>query len=294
MQLKPVRYYRTTSGNMLIICVLMLFIVVLALWQLCSWTLLYYSRQQHIARTESETLGLAVSLNRDDRIGRTNRLIAGSRELVWRSRQLSNRCSSMARNIVPLSEMLLAEARESAQIIERSRIGLAREIYVDSAWSAKQSETATAQNQGEILRLSSLVLGSNKNVSSNIELTREPALLIADLSQGFSNAGASVYKGNINLKLPSPDNDLSFNVSSLPAYVAGWVSTPRLIKPESFSAGVTIFTHGEKNTFVDSGFVPTAVYVDFERIVNRPGEVKDIHALEAHSFALTSGSGPPP
>ncbi len=246
------------------------------------------------------TLAIADSLNKDDKIGQMNNVVARSRELVFVSRQNSDIANSLPEGVYqPLANQLLDEARASAQFVDAERKNEIKYItkttramvddynahrHVDSSFTLPWFKTYDPKVQD-------VYFGHIKKVQSNvINMDVIPELRDFDALKQYFEPGSQLYKGNINAKLPNPDNDLDFKISSLPADVDKTVAPARLTNPEVFLRDAPVF-EGEKFVGRDCDQLPSSI----EIIEGMDLEIKnDAHKVRIGSTATTNGALPAP
>lgn len=192
---------------------------------------------------DDAALSGACQLNLGNQIGQMNNVIIRSRQLVYGDRQMDEQLLQSGSPYEKLSAQLLAQSRESAQTIDATRA----KLITTSKQAANQAVTAafkTASTRHSLtlpgLRISQPVLtrftlGTVENVQDNaFALPQLQNLLTYDQSQSFIDKQTNLYLEQINAKLPAPDNDLNFNLSSLPAFINNNTAPSRLMLGQSF------------------------------------------------------------
>lgn len=113
-----------------------------------------------------------------------------------------------------------------------------------------------------------------------------------DLQSEFVNRQSRLYKGNIDAVLPSPDDDMHFKLSALPAPVKRTISGARLLSDERFESQSKFDPHTQKVSF--SGKVPCAVRLKITTHVTASGRGELSGNVASSSVALTDGGTPAP
>lgn len=247
------------------------------------------------------TLSLAEGLNKGDKIGQMNNVVARCRELVYVSRQNADAASAERNQILaPLANQLLDESRSSAQFVEAERKNqiayitkTAREAvekynlntHVDSTFTLPWFKTYDPHVQD-------VYLGYIDKVQSNVTNTEViPELRDHDEQKKYFEKGSQLYRGNIDAKLPSPDSDLIFKLSSLPADVDKTVSPPRMTNPEVFVKLAPLFLDEKFTNQQQADQIPSAVEVIAKMDVSmKTGDQK----VRIGSTATTNGGQPIP
>jgi hypothetical protein len=134
-------------------------------------------------------------------------------------------------------------------------------------------------------------LGYIKGVQSNVEnLLVIPDLRDFDVDKKYIQKGSNLYLGNINAKLPGPDDDLDFKLSALPADVKKTISPSRLTAIDVFVPTATIFDQ-DKPVEAKMDQLPGAVQLQEQMDVsNRQANSE----LKITSTATASGASPCP
>jgi hypothetical protein len=228
--------------------------------------------EQKRGQNEADKLALVVSknMNEGDRIGEINNLIVRNRELVYTSRLMTNATdNSFLSFCSPLSQLLLNEAISSSVAIEKERrnqIGMVQRDIRNSVerYNMHTQNAATFSLpwwKSYALHVTQVNGGSLKDVQSNVEHTEiYDDLNDQDKKAKYFQPGSNLYMGNINAKLPQPDNNLDFKIASLPAPVDTLIAPARLANPEVFKFGNLFFENG-KSVIQSFDQIPTAVQV---------------------------------
>lgn len=206
--------------------------------------------------TDEVSLNAGKLLNFDDRIGQMNNVTERCRELVYVSRVNKEKAENLNTPLfAPLARQLLEESRANAALVEAERINqinlttqnVQKYIIQHNLTTRTGSRFSLPWFQTAFPEIAEADFGSIRGVQCNVEnLQVIPALRDYDLSQHYIQPGSNLYMGNINAKLPAPDSDLNFNLSSLPADVSGSVAPVRLANPEVFVSATPIMAKDKK------------------------------------------------
>jgi hypothetical protein len=242
---------RTLNGNMFISSCLAMGLVILVLVIGFAFYLIFADQKHGEAQSDGIALNLAKSLNADDRIGQMNTIVEHSRELVYLSRQSVMAAPDLN---VPayesLADQFLTEAKDSALLVEKERRN-----QIDIAVLTCRDKILTLCNEKansgysilpwffeDQLSIKGLQLGSIDSNFSNISAPQAvKALRKFDLDHHYIDGVSGLYCGNINAKLPQPDDELPFCLSSLPARVENTDCPARLTRPDAFISTALIF-----------------------------------------------------
>lgn len=260
---------------------------------------LFLSHQKEKTDADECALVLAHVINDGDRVGQMNTAVERSRELVYASRDGNN---ALVRDesdpaLEDFSRLLVDEARSGAQLVESSRQMMAEQIVQDLEQSVKDYRkrlTAKARANVGIMKVSQATLsagevGLPRRVFSNVTATEAfNELLQCDRQSGYvSNAGLA-YAGDINAKLPAPDNDLEFKLTPLASPLGAGLSPPRLTSNTVFDSRGFFF--GEKEAFVRTSQLPSAVRIKMEMPVTTSGLWSLASRLQAVASAAAGGA----
>lgn len=264
--------------------------------------LLLAQQKKGQGQADSLSLALAENLNKGDKVGQMNNVVARCRELVYVSRQNADTAAS-DRNavLIPLANQLLDEARSSAQLVEAERKNQIAYILKQTRSSVDDYSVHTHVDSTFTLpwfktydpEVKDVYLGYIDKVQSNVTNTEViPDLRVFDEQQKYFEKGSSLYKGNIDAKLPSPDGDLTFKLSSLPANVENSVAPPRLTNPEVFVNLGPVFEDGKYSKQRPPDQIPSAIQL-IERMqvsMKQGGDQK----VQIGSTATANGGQPVP
>lgn len=282
--------------SMMVIWILVfLFIVALSVY-------MYWSRHKvGVSRTEFKVLSVAKALNEKNRVGQMNDVVARNRELVYTSRSTERLLGGeQSRAWSSLARYLCDDARDGAKLVEAERqnqVSLSKNTidtmaYQYNAESAKKPNFFAAFWESSRTFVDEVNLGWVKNVESNaLHPSIYPELQAFDESQKFFHKGSNLYRGNINAKLPAPDDDLDFKLSSLPAPVEGTVAQVRLIKPQAYVAGSVCYQDGKfVNNKLDQ--IPSALQIKQHMTVTVTNGEPQTVVIEG--FGAAPGAAAPP
>ena len=258
--------------------------------------------EQKRGQTEADKLALAITkcMNEGDRIGEINNLVVRNRELVYASRLTANTTNNSYLSFCsPLAQQLLDEASSGSVAIDKERKtqitlqqNAIRDIIERYNMHTQNSTTFTLPWwKSYALQVFQVNGGSLRDVQSNVEHTEiYDELNDEDRRAKYIQPGSNLYMGNINAKLPPPDNNLDFKITSLPAPVETLIAPARLANPEVFRYGNLFFQNG-KATKQSFDQIPTAVQVVGKMDVEmREGN----QTVQLGSTAQTNGALPIP
>ena len=276
---------------------ILIFICVLAF---CGY-MVFSEQNRGQGEADKTVLDLAKVLNDKDRIGKVNNIVARNRELVFLSRQSAVQAANKGQeHWAPLANYLLDEARASQTLVEnerKSQIELSKKSVRDfvEQFNLRTTDKPSLKlpgwqsAHGDIISAS---LGSVKEVQSNVKNTNVfPELREFDEHEKYFQKGSDLYLGNINAKLPEPDNDLEFKFASLAAPVEKTVAPARMINPDVFvPLGMVYDNHKAVSQ-------PVSQLPDAVKIV-RKSEMTiatgDKQATSETSVAVSNGAAPIP
>lgn len=230
-------------------------------------------QQRGQAASDQLSMSLAKSLNAGDRVGQLNAVIEHSRELVYLSRENTNLANDLGvRAYQTLAAQLLNEARESANIVDKERDNQIKLAVTESQKAIKEARQGEDKNSGIYIlpwvletrpQINQVRLGYIKDTLSSVE---SPSVLDAlqknDLKKQYIEPTSKLFRGNIDAKLPIPDDDLPFHFSSLPAEVKHIDSPPRMVNATVFVPTATIFDRDKPTTVQKPPELPSAAQVE--------------------------------
>lgn len=276
--------FRQPHGNMLAMVVLAAIgiIVVCVVGLAVSMLLLSQKRSQN--QTEELSLRWSTDLNKENWIGNMNNMTGFSREMVYTSRQdLDNIIQKHAR-LKPLAMQLLDESRKASLIVNEERKaliveelkGLRRTVQaLEKSTTVTKSPLSTPWLNTDKPAITRVEAGFIDGVSSNVFLSDGiPELKDHDLQAKYAKEKSNVFNANINAKLPSPDDDLDFKFSSLPAAAKGTISPARLTSNNVFRKLFTVRPETERD-LSKCDQLPSALQVESAVAISSPtgGEV---------------------
>lgn len=245
------------------------------------------------------SLSLAKILNCDDRAGQMNNLVACAREGVFISRKTYNACQDEHRHLSLLGRQILDEARDGALLIEKER----RQLLASTLYEV-QSQAEEILNPSLAYRLPYLDLkkpsidclevGYLKNGISNVPASAgSPELTNYDRSSGYLSHRGDLYLGNIDARLPAPDNDLSFKLATVPAPERNYIPQTSLVQEKAVSLVSTLLPEQESQS-LSCEQIPSAVRLIVSMQVSDSAAGKRPEALRVGSQAQIGGACPLP
>jgi hypothetical protein len=288
-------------GNMMVMVALVVGLIVLFLLIGVGLLLVFSSSSKAKNAADELAIGAAKVLNSDDRQGRINILSERSRELVFSSRKTYNDLTRHVRHLEPIARQLADEARSGAQKVEEERLAILAQAEIDLGAALKDDAKRLAERSSMNLnwlkattpRLIACDVGTLKDSDSNVLMPEGfEELKVFDLERNYINRKSKLYKGNIDVRLPSPDDDLHFRFSALPAPVKGTISGARLLSDEKYEQQSTIDLQTQKVSF--AGKIPCAVRLKLSTQVTASGRGDLSGNVANSSVALTDGGTPAP
>lgn len=256
-------------GNMLAVVAITGIIIAAILGIGIVVSMLMTSQKRTQNEVESLSLSLATSINKDDWVGQMNNLTGYSRELVWSSRKALDETLAHHARMRPLAIQLMDEAKQSASLVESERGILKVMILKDLEKAASQADAASQKKGGTNLpgvsasatSISKVDAGYIDGVLSNVAVPEGmPDLQEYDLANKYANEKSNSYLGNINAKLPAPDDDINFEICSLPAPTKNTIAPARLTNNSVFRKLMTVGPEAG-NDFTKCKQLPSAVQV---------------------------------
>jgi len=293
---------RSEQGSMLSMTALTFGIIMFACVIAFAFYLLLSQQKRGQHETDKIAMDLAKVLNKDDRVGQINNVIARCRELVYVSRENVVRASEKGYNhLLPLANQLVEESRSSAVLVESERenqkgmsisdVKVMIENYNLKARPDSSFKLPWFESYDPAVY--DVKLGYVDKVESNVEnLQVIPELRDFDQTNGYIQKGSNLYKGNINARLPNPDSDLDFKLSSLPTTVEQTVAPPRLVNADVFRPAAVLFTDKEFRLGKKMDQLPSAAEVLSRMDVSITKT--DRQSVQIGSVAQTSGALPAP
>lgn len=230
-------------------------------------SILFTSQHRTEAQADDLVLNMSVQINRHNWVGQMNNLVESARELVFTSRSVDDEVLQEYPRLRSLAARLLEESRQSAEFVDKQRNQLGRELCKSAQQQASEfNERRPAPPlfnlpwlRTEALEVRGVELGSIRNVQSNAHLPDAiPDLRDYDLRKRLANQESNLYVASDRVSLPSPDDDLTFSLCSLPSAVEGSVPSPRLTAVDAFEPISTVYEDGKN---VDSNLkrLPSSV-----------------------------------
>ncbi len=289
------------DGNMTVMVALVVGLIIIFLLIGIALMFVFSSSSRGKNAADELALGAAKVLNVDDRQGRINILVERSRELVFSSRKTYSDVSHRIRHLEPLARQLVDEARGGAHVVEEERLAIAMAAENDLATVLKEDAKQLAQKNSMNLswfktanpKIVSCEVGTLKNSDSNVRIPEGyEELKVLDLGGDYVNRTSKLYKGNVDAKLPSPDDDLHFRFSALPAPAKGTISGARLLSEEKFEEQSKIDVQSQRVSF--EGNIPCALRLKLSTQLTASGRGELSGNVANSSVALTNGGTPAP
>lgn len=241
---------------------------------------LFLSHQKERTGADECALSFAHVLNEQDRIGQMNTAVERSRELVHASRMAHDELKRDESDpaMEDFSRLLVEEARSGAHLVDSSRQILCEQVNQDMFLAtknyAKKLDGKTDAKVGVVQvsppTLSSVEGGLPRGVTANVTAAAAlDELLKHDRQNGYVSQASLAYAGDINAKLPSPDNDLDFMLTPLASPIGAGMSPPRLTANNIFDSKAASSTEKQKPTRTMQ--IPSAVRVKMEVPVTAQG-----------------------
>lgn len=246
-------------------------------------------------------IGVAKTLNSEDKQGRTNILVERSRELVFSSRKNYNEISRNYRYLEPLARQNMEESRLGARLVNEESRAVANALQSDCSTQLREYEKRLSERSTRNLswfrtatpKIIDCSLGTLKDADSNALAPQGFEELKAfDLSSEFVNRESHLYKSEVDAKLPSPDDDLHFRFSALPAPVKGTIPGARLMSDEKYQEQSKIDVQSKNISF--DGKIPCAVRLKLSTQLTASGRGELSGNVASSSVALTNGGSPAP
>jgi hypothetical protein len=259
-----------------------------------------FSQRRMQNQADRVTLVGAGILNRGDRTGQMNNMVARSRELVYNAREIHQRARSGYSHLEPLARQLLEESRAGAHLVEEERQRMVQLNLQQAMEEVKNAASQGGSSRGMSFfgvktstpELVGMEVGYIDGVLSSVDASEgNPELKALDVASGYVDKETGLYKANVNARLPSPDSDLNFKICSLPAPVKKEALPARLIQPSVFRRTARLMEDG-KEIRDTCEHLPSAVRLVFETKVTSGQDSKQ--PLQVSTVAITSGALPPP
>lgn len=236
-----------------------------------SVSFLLLSQKKSLNHTEELALRLSSELNRENWIGNMNNMTGFSRELVFLSRDDLNKISQKHPRLKPLAMQLMEESRSAAQLVNDERKSLILAKLKSMQVSTQKAETnfQVQKNRdsmpiinAENVEIVNVDAGYIEGIASNVYLSDGvPELKDYDVQTNYANQNSKVLNANIDARLPAPDNDLEFQIASLPAPVKASLSPARLTANSVFRRIIRVKPNTEEN-YAKCNQLPSAIQID--------------------------------
>jgi hypothetical protein len=294
---------RSARGNTYLIIVTVCCILAV-IWAGLFFFSAFFTQQRVETQAEKMALSVARLMNRNDRVGQINNMLAASRQLVFNDRENYQDVVSDYPALQPFAKRLLDESKSSAGIMIEARQTLGAQIKHDIVDFTVKSIGATSDSSQYALpgisemgaggpKIVDLEVGSLQGGTANVESAEgDIELTDYDLSQKLVATSSHLYLGNISATLPDPDSDLVYKIATLPAPVLGTIAPARLILNQVFQNEAKLIRNGEVSA-VQLDQLPSAVklgmVIDFKGV---SGKI-DQHMVVT-GIAVTNGGYPRP
>lgn len=252
------------------------------------------ARNQHDA--DALAVSLADKLNAGNRIGQINELEAQSRELVYLSRQASERCTSEEPVLAGLAAQLLEESRVQHELVDAERRNMALSMVEDVQRTAASFNSGRGGSELRLpwlnaapVRITEIELGSIAGVQSSVRSSKlVMELHDFDLTRGNVDRRTGLFNAELNARLPE-DGDLKFVFASLPACIGGFASPARNTNDDVFRSYKRIWRDGAPVSGVPRE-LPSAVQVTCASDVSIANSASNHADLTLRSTAITFGA----
>lgn len=263
------RISHRSRGNMLAVVSLTTLIIVAVLGIAIVLSMLMTSQKRTQNKIETLSLSMATSINKDDWVGQMNNITSYARELVYSSRKALDQTVAHHPRMRPLATQLMDEARQSAILVESERGLLKVMILKDLQKATIQAESEESRKgttdlpgvSADPTHISKVEAGYIDGVLSNVSIPEGlPDLQEYDLANKYTNKKSNSYLGNINAQLPAPDDDIAFEICSLPAPARNTIAPVRLTSNSVFRKLMTVGPEAG-NDFTKCKQLPSAIQV---------------------------------
>ncbi len=247
--------------------VTLIVVVILGIGIVVSMMMMSQKRTQ--SKIETLSLSMATAINKDDWVGQMNNMTEFSRELAYSSRSALNETVAHHGRLRPLALQLMEEARQSAELVASERKKLTVLILKDLQKLTDEADIAESKQPGmklpgvsaESTQIKVVDAGYIDGVLSNLTAPDGlPDLREYDLQEKYVTQKNYVYLPNINAKLPPPDDDIEFQICSLPASARNTIAPVRLTSNSVFRKLMTVGPEAG-NDFSKCKQLPSAVQI---------------------------------
>lgn len=277
-------------------------VIILLFVFLCQF--LFLSQQREKTDADECALSLAHVLNERDRLGQMNTIVERSRELVYASRTAYQGCVADQGdpNLEDLSRLFVEESRSGAQLAESGRRIMTDQVTADVLRAAKEYKhklsIKSKTNLGWLTvsppELTEAEFGIVQGVLSNTSATDAfEELLKFDRNAGYLPSNGRIFAGDVNARLPSPDDDLNFKFCPL-AFPIGRDSSPPRLTANSIFKPRSVFFDRQQKTPTSPEQLPSAVRVKIEAPVGTSGILTAASRIQTVTSAAAGGAALPP
>jgi hypothetical protein len=289
---------RKSSGNMLTLVILVMGVIIAIAVIGFVFNSFLFQRARAQYDVDALAVALANKINIRDRVGQMNELQERSRELVHTSRQRTDNCSDEMEFLFPVCDQLLQESREGQALVEAERQNQINLITKELREGALAFNSGKETNNPFSLRwlqtsqpkVRRMMLGRIDNVQSNV---KNPGVLIElasfDREHGYIDERTNLFKSNTDAKLPTPDSDLHYKFSPLPAYINNTCAPGRNANPEVFKPYGCVIANG-KQIPSEIEYIPNAIQLTCSMDVAFGSEGANKTEVELYSTGTTNGA----
>ncbi|PWT98279.1 MAG: hypothetical protein C5B53_06895 [Candidatus Melainabacteria bacterium] len=205
---------------MLLLSCMIGILIVIAITFLYDFLSVFINRQLLNDRTDRLALEAAAKFNEGDRTSRMNHLLVQSRNLIFLSRQTYVTTTALQpyNHLSPLAHQLLEQSRDGAKLLEKeqARLVAARLAEVKKNIISPSLNQAGSSLFGNI-SVDGLDVGTMDGFTSEVPSAYSASdLKENDAKDRYIDKKTGDYFGEVDVKLPTEDRDLSFKLSSLP------------------------------------------------------------------------------
>ena len=293
---------RNTRGSMLVLTMLVMMIIVVVMAEFSNFVAVLVAHQRMQDQAEGLGMQAARSLNAYDRAGRINNLTILSRELVFNSRNTLNEVAANDSEMGALAQRYMDESRQGAQLVSAERERILATTLTDLRALAKDVDTHNQQASAilpwahaEGLSVLNLEVGYMTGTESNVGAPQGNAELLSfDNQQKYLDNSTNLYYGNVSLKLPAPDDDLSFKLSALPAPVGDTISPARINYAKDPVVTTLQLVKDTKFGLGSCEYLPSTAKVTFVRNFESSLGTKCEQPIRVSVISTATGASPAP
>jgi hypothetical protein len=287
--MKKTNSRRNSSGGMLGLAWLIFGILLVVICVGLSFGSMFFFQSMLQKFADDLALSGACRLNDGNRIGQMNDLTARCRQLVFASRSAAESNLGSSPELQSLSQQLLEEAQRNAVALDGERARL-QKLSQAEATATMSNDYHSNQSRFNLvfpwinvkIANSSLAssFGSVKGTDSNVKhLSGIPDLADYDQAQKYVDKASGLYTGNLDARIPQPDDQYRFKLASLAPSVRGQIAPARLIQ------------EGDLQLAADD-HIPSALKVDLRASLSLPGLNGESGIVHVTSAAATNGANP--